>query len=182
MPRIKKPQLWILGCAALLTLLALPAAASAQTYEVTITNLTRGRVHFPEENTGTVLKMEDGRDFTIFRWLKVDTENENRAGLTVFKVRFRFKNLSSKVNKRLSIIPAPFLMGMQGFREKIWTINESTNEFQGIYQWSTHKAAVSYPDSFIFRLMTKRAAPGTVSYEIIPRKDIHEYLKTVHIQ
>ena len=147
-----------------------------------IGNLMRGRVHFPEENTGTVLKMEDDRNFTIFRWLKVDTKNENRPGLTVFKVRFRFKNLSLKVNKRLSIIPAPFLMGMEGFREKIWTINESTNEFQGIYQWSTNEAAVSYPDSFIFRLMTKRAAPGTVSYEVIPRKDIHEYLKTVHIQ
>ena len=47
MPRIKKPQLWILGCAALLTLLALPAVASAQTYEVTITNLTKGQIFSP---------------------------------------------------------------------------------------------------------------------------------------
>jgi hypothetical protein len=47
MQEIRKPQLWILACAALLTLLALPAAASAQTYEVTITNLTKGQIFAP---------------------------------------------------------------------------------------------------------------------------------------
>lgn len=47
MPRISKSRLWVFGCAALLTLLALPVAASAQTYEVTITNLTKGQVLSP---------------------------------------------------------------------------------------------------------------------------------------
>jgi hypothetical protein len=47
MQEVRKPQLWILACAALLTLLALPAAASAQTYEVTITNLTQGQIFAP---------------------------------------------------------------------------------------------------------------------------------------
>ena len=47
MHRIKTPQIWILGAAALLTLLALPAVASAQTYEVTITNLTKGQIFAP---------------------------------------------------------------------------------------------------------------------------------------
>jgi hypothetical protein len=62
---------------------------------------------------------------------------DNHDALAVFKVKFKFKNLSTGVNKRLSIIPAPFLMGMKGFCEKNWTINESTNYFQGIYQWSS---------------------------------------------
>lgn len=47
MHRIKKPQLWVLGCAALLTMLALPTMASAQTYDVTITNLTNGQIFSP---------------------------------------------------------------------------------------------------------------------------------------
>lgn len=47
MRRSKTPQIWILGAAALLTLLALPAVASAQTYEVTITNLTKGQIFAP---------------------------------------------------------------------------------------------------------------------------------------
>lgn len=142
----------------------------------TIGNVLRGSVHFPEEYVGDVLTMEDGQKFTVFRRLKVDGQGENHDNQAVFKVRFKFKNLSTGANKRLSIIPAPFLMGMKGFREKDWTINENTNDFQGIYQWSTKETAERYPDTFIFRLMTKRAAPGTVSYEILPDTDLSEYL------
>ena len=142
----------------------------------TIGNLLRGYVHFPKEYIGDVLKMEDGQMFTVFRRLKVDGKEDNHDDLAVFKVKFKFKNLSTGANKRLSIIPAPFLMGMKGFREKNWTINENTNDFQGIYQWSSREMAERYPDTFIYKLMTKRAAPGTVSYEIIPNTDLSEYL------
>ena len=68
---------------------------------------------------------------------------------------------------------------MEGFLEKDWTINEATNEFQGIYQWSSTEAAENYPDSFIFKLMTKRAAPSTVTYEIMPDTDVSDYLSTI---
>jgi hypothetical protein len=142
----------------------------------TIGNLLRGHVHFQEKNVGDVLTMEDGQKFTVFRRLKVDGKGDNTDNLAVFKVRFKFKNLSTGANKRLSIIPAPFLMGMKGFQEKIWTINKSTNDFQGIYQWSSKEAAMRYPDTFIFKLMTKRAAPGTISYEIMPNTDLVEYI------
>ncbi len=144
-----------------------------------IWNLLSGNIHFPEQYVGKVLTMEDGQTFTVFRTLKVDGSGDNPDNLAVFKVRFKFKDLSSGANQRLSIIPAPFLMGMEGFRQKDWTINESTNEFQGIYQWSSREAAERYPDSFIFKLMTKRAAPGTVSYEILPNTEITKYLKNL---
>jgi hypothetical protein len=147
----------------------------------TIGNLLRGYVHFPKEYVGEVLTMEDGKMFTVFRRLKVDGKGYNPDDLAVFKVRFKFKNLSTGANKRLSIIPAPFLMGMTGFREKNWTINENTNDFQGIYQWTSREMAERYPDTFIFKLMTKRAAPGTVSYEIIPNTDLLEYLSTIRV-
>ena len=141
-----------------------------------IGNPLRGYVHFPQEYVGDVLTMEDGQMFTVYRRLKVDGKEDNHDDLAVFKVKFKFKNLSTGANKRLSIIPAPFLMGMTGFREKIWTINKSTNDFQGIYQWSSKEAAMRYPDTFIFKLMTKRAASGTISYEILPNTDLAEYI------
>ena len=145
----------------------------------TIGNVLRGSVHFPEEYVGDVLTMEDGQKFTVFRRLKVDGNVDKHDDLAVFKVRFKFKNLSTGANKRLSIIPAPFLMGMTGFREKNWAINEKTNDFQGIYQWTSREMAERYPDTFIFKLMTKRAAPGTVSYEILPNTDLSEYLSAI---
>ena len=164
-----------------LKIVVLPVAAILLIFcliiaRTTIGNLLRGYVHFPKEYVGDVLTMEDGQMFTVYRRLKVDGKGDNHDDLAVFKVKFKFKNLSTGANKRLSIIPAPFLMGMKGFREKNWTINENTNDFQGIYQWSSREMAERYPGTFIFKLMTKRAAPGTVSYEIIPNTDLSEYL------
>jgi hypothetical protein len=141
-----------------------------------IGNLLSGRVHFPDEYIGKVIEITDGQNFTIFRRLQVDGKIGNHNDKTVFKVKFRFKNLSLETNKRLSIMPTPFLIGMKDFREKIWTINDKTSEFQGIYQWSSKEAAERYPQTLIFKLMTKRSAPGSVSYEIIPNTDLSEYL------
>jgi hypothetical protein len=87
--------------------------------------------------------------------------------------------MTLKTNKRLSIIPAPFLINMKGFREKIWTFNEETGLFQGIYQWESKELAEKYPDSFVFNLMTKRAAPETVSYKIIENTLLADYIKSL---
>ena len=172
----KKLTAGILSCVAVLLVSGIVVGRN------TISNLLSGRLHFPEEYVGKVIEMKDGQNYRIFRRLQIDGKNENHNDKTIFKVKFRFRNLSPEANKRLSIIPAPFLMGMKGFREKIWTINEKTNEFQGIYQWSSRETAGCYPETFIFRLMTKRAAPGTVSYEILPGADIVEYIKAKRIE
>ena len=142
-----------------------------------IGNVIAGRIHFPEKHVGTNLKMEDNKEFTVLRRLQVEGKNDTADKYAVFKVRFKFKSLKFETNKRLSMIPAPFLMGMKGFREKIWTFNEETDYFQGIYQWESKEIAEKYPDSFIFKLMTKRSAPGTLSYEIIPNTDLSQYIK-----
>ena len=140
-------------------------------------NVISGRVHFPDEHIDSNLKMEDGKIFTVFRRLRVEGKNNVSDGCAIFKVRFKFKNLNLKTNKRLSMIPAPFLMGIKGFCEKYWTFNEDTDYFQGIYEWESEEIAEKYPDSFIFKLMTKRSAPGTLSYEIIPNTDISNYIQ-----
>jgi len=63
-----------------------------------------GRVHFPKEYVGEVLKMQDGQEFTVFRRLTVIAEGDNPNNLAVFKVRFRVKNLKPGANKWLSMI------------------------------------------------------------------------------
>lgn len=173
---IKKTKNIILSFVVVFILLCILVART------TITNLLKGNVHFSKELIGEVLIMEDGQEYTVFRRLIVDNAAIHSERPAIFKVRFKFKNLSIDANKRLSIIPAPFFMGMKGFMEKGWTVNEDTNDFQGIYQWSSKEIAESYPNSFIFKLMTMRAAPGTVSYEIIPDADLTDYLNGICLQ
>jgi hypothetical protein len=145
-----------------------------------IFNIVSGRVHCPEEYVGSNLTMEDSTKFTVLRRIQVDGKNTNSDKLAVFIVRFKFKNFKFETNKSLSIIPAPFLINMKGFLEKIWTFNEDTDFFQGIYQWESKEIAERYPKSFVFNLMTKRAAPGTISYKIIENTELTEYLKNLY--
>ncbi len=142
-----------------------------------IGNVLSGSVHFPDKYIGEILSMEDGQKYVVFSRLRVSGNNNGVSGLAVFKVKFKFKGLKPKTNKRLSMIPAPFLMGMRGFREKYWIIDENTDYFQGIYQWESREMAERYPDSFIFKLMTKRSAPGTLAYEIIPDTNLSQYIE-----
>ena len=144
-----------------------------------IVNLFSGRVHFPEGHIGRDLTMEDGKKFAVFRRLKVGERTDRDKNFALFKVRFQFKSLGSSLNKCLSMIPAPFLIGMTGFREKYWTIDEKSGFFQGIYQWESKDSAEKYSSSFIFRLMANRAAEGTLSYEIIPNTDLSKYIERV---
>jgi hypothetical protein len=140
-------------------------------------NIISGRVHSPEEHVGSTLTMEDSTNFSILRRIQVRKNNMDANEYAVFIVRFKFKNLKFETNKRLSIIPTPFLINMKGFREKIWTFNEDTDFFQGIYQWESKELAEKYPESFVFNLMTKRAAPGTISYKIIENTELEEYTR-----
>ena len=145
-------------------------------------NLCKMRAGFPREYIGKLLFMEDGQEYKVFRHLKVKPGDETKNSVAIFKVKFKFKKFSPKVNRYLSIFPTPFLLAQREFMEKIWAINEDNNYFQGIYQWKSKAAADKYPSSFIFKIMTKRAASGTVNYEIIPNTDLSEYIKRLRVE
>ena len=141
-----------------------------------VTRVLGKRVHFPKRYIGKTLLMEDGKKFQVFRDLLVDPNQHLGEPVAVFKVRFKFSGLPLFVNKYLSMFPAPFLIANSGFFEKIWTLSED-GYFQGIYQWSSEESAASYPQSFIFRMMTKRSQKGTLEYEVIRDTILSMYIK-----
>lgn len=53
---------------------------------------------------------------------------------------------------------------------------------QGIYQWASEEIAEKYPQSFIFRMMTKRSAEGTLSFEVIPNTLLSEFVESLLIK
>ena len=140
--------------------------------KILFTRLLSGHVHFSKKLVGKVLSMGDGKKFQVIRYLKVDAKTQSSKSTAVFILQFKFSGLPLAVNKILSMFPAPFLIAKTDFLEKIWTVSEESY-FQGIYQWSSEESAKKYPESFIFKIMSKRSAAGTLSYKIIP---IHFYL------
>jgi hypothetical protein len=142
--------------------------------------LFAGRVHFLKKYTGKILLVEDGKKFQVIRHLKVDAKKSKEKSVAVFKVRFKFSGLSLRVNKRLSMIPAPFLMAKPGFLQKIWCVS-ADGYFQGMYEWATKESAEKYQQSFIFKMMTKRSAEGTLSSEVIPETVLSDYVEDLFI-
>lgn len=144
---------------------------------IVFTRLMKKRVHFSTRYLGKSLLMKDGQKFRVIRHLVVDPENGRDDSPAVFQVRFKFSGLSLPVNRRLSVIPAPFLVAKPGFRQKIWSVTED-GCFQGIYEWACKEAAEKYPRSFVFKLMTKRSAEGTLSFAVIPDTVLSDYVES----
>ena len=137
--------------------------------------LLGGRLHFLRDRIGETLTMENGQEFTIFRQVIVDPgKGQPEEPGAVFRVRFRVANMSPEQNKRFSLLPIPFFVGLPGFRSKLWTLNAASGLFQGIYEWDTIQDVQNYASSFAMRFMTRRSVPGSVSHQVIPRELLEE--------
>lgn len=126
----------------------------------------RGRVHFPKDCIGD-LSPGPNEDFVVFRKMVLDPpQGQDDPPGALFTVRFHFNRLSAQANKRLSLIPAPFIAAQPGFRSKTWMLGHETGMFQGVYEWDTVADAESYWTSFPLRLMKRRAVPESLWHEI----------------
>ena len=110
-----------------------------------------------------MLTTEDGKQFTVFRHAQVNAPGEPTG---VFIVRFTPAHMSVRQNIRFSLLPMVPLLGMRGFREKYWCVNEQTGECQGIYAWQTVADAQAYARSIALRFMTGRSRPGSVFHQV----------------
>lgn len=125
----------------------------------------RGRVHFPKHRVGGIVR--DGEDFVIFRQMVVDPgKNRIEEPGATLRVRFHFAGGSASMNKKLSLLPIPFIVGVPGFRSKLWMLGRESGDLQGLYEWDTVATAEAYMRSFAIQLMRRRALPESLSHEI----------------
>jgi hypothetical protein len=137
----------------------------------TIYYLLSRRLHFPKNRIGEIFETKDGCNFTIFRQAVVNPPAGQicmKPG-AVLKVRFRITSMTPRQNEIFSLIPIPFIIGLPGFRSKLWMSDRKIGECQGVYEWDSFDSAQRYADSFAMRFMSARAAPGSVWYRISPQ-------------
>jgi hypothetical protein len=129
-----------------------------------LTLLLRGKVRFSRDEIGRTAIMEDGEQFSVFRHVRVEDGGKPQGA---FIVRFTPARLSVRQNIRFSLLPMVPLLGMRGFREKYWCVNEQTGQCQGLYAWQTVADAQAYSRSVALRFMTARSRHGSVSHRIL---------------
>ncbi len=131
--------------------------------------LLDGHLRFPRNRVGQTLTMEDGCKFVIFRQAILSPRGiQLQKPGAVFRVRFHVANMSPQQNVLFSLLPVPFIVGLPGFRSKLWMLNPANGDFQGIYEWETVQDAENYAHSFAMTFMTRRSVPSLVSYQITP--------------
>jgi hypothetical protein len=129
--------------------------------------LVAGRVHFPRDRRGQRVTNLDGRLCTVVMQGAIDPPDGKTAqpgGL--FRVRFHLKRMSPAANRLFLHLPIPILMGLPGFRSKLWLYDEGTGDFQGRYEWDSIEDAQRYAHSCAVKFMTWRSLPGSVSYSV----------------
>ena len=124
-----------------------------------------------ESDVGDIHISVDSERFAAFRKVVVvPTSDQSVEPGAIFQVRFRFKNLSTKVNQKLSLIPIPLITAQPGFRSKTWLLGEETGDFLGYYEFDTVEQAEAYWNSLPLRMMRGRAASGTLRHEVRPAR------------
>jgi hypothetical protein len=129
---------------------------------ISIMRLMVGRLRLSKTYTGQTIEAEDGQEYTVFRHIRIYPDQEVVSPVTFF-VRFKFSRLSHKANKIASVIPMLLITGYPGFHMKMYGVNRVNGYWQGMYQWESKQALDEYKESFVFRMMNKRAITSSIS-------------------
>src|SRR5512144_1993023 len=126
-----------------------------------------GRLHFPRHRVGKEIWL-DGEKWIIFREVIVDPNKSqpSKPG-AIFRPRFHVKGMSVRANILFSLLPMWLIIGLPGFRSKLWLYNPENGDFSGYYEWDTVQDADNYQNSSAGSFMTNRSVPGSVSFRII---------------
>ena len=125
----------------------------------------QGRIHFDKNVVGEIKKEDD--DYEVFRKVVLNSpEGRHIDPEAISRVTFNFRNLSASTNKKLSLIPIPFIVAQEGFRSKTWMIGRKTGRFQGFYEWDTVENARQYWHSFPMKMMKKRSDLSSLKHEV----------------
>ena len=125
------------------------------------------RICFPGELAGRTVRFE-GDEWTVFREAVVGVRDQHGDGGSVFIARFHVAGMTVRQNIWFSWLPVPLLLGLPGFRSKLWMYNRA-GDFQGIYEWESEDAAQRYAHSAAVRFMTNRSVLGSIAFRVIGR-------------
>ena len=135
-----------------------------------------GRLRYSKEYVGITIKMEDGEEYQIFRHITSMSQHLDEPG-SVFIVQFKFARLSPQANTFVSQFPMLLITGFPGFRTKMYAVNTQNGYWLGLYQWKSKQALEDYKQSFVLRVMNRRAIDGSVTYREFDRCRLTDYIK-----
>jgi hypothetical protein len=142
---------------------------------VALFRILTGRLRYSSEYINQSVQTEDGSEFTIFRQISSHPEISSEHSC-VFIVRFKFKHLSQNANRIASKIPMLLIAGHPGFVSKCYAVNFDNRYWQGMYEWKSLQDLEAYKESFVFRVMNRRAVSNSVQFKTLINQNLTQYL------
>lgn len=139
-------------------------------------HLANGKLSLSDLYLDKTVRMKDNSKFRIFRHITKNNVQRD-AKSTVFVVSFKFARFSHKTNQKASIIPMLLIAGFPGFVKKVYAVNPENGYWQGMYEWKSLKDLEAYKQSFVFRMMNKRAIPGSINAFEIENKNLSNFIE-----
>jgi hypothetical protein len=134
-----------------------------------------GKLKYSSINLNKSVQTEDGSEFIVFRQISRYPKLASKHSC-VFIVRFKFKHLSHKANRIASKIPMLLIAGHPGFVSKCYAVNHKNGYWQGMYEWKSLQDLEAYKESFVFRVMNRRAVSNSVQFKTMINQNLTQYL------
>ena len=146
---------------------------------ISIVRLISGRLRLPKTYVGHIIRMEDGEQYSVFRHIHKYPEKDAAAPVT-FIVRFKFSRFSHNANRIISTLPMLLITGFPGFHTKMYGVNKENGYWQGMYQWKSEQALKEYKQSFVYRMMNRRAIDDSISSYEFPNRQLLKFVGINH--
>ena len=69
------------------------------------------------------------------------------------------------------------ITGFPGFNTKIYAVNIGNGYWQGMYQWKSKKYLEEYKNSFVYKMMNKRAITDTIRSNEFSNKKLTDFIE-----
>ena len=129
--------------------------------------LLSSQCRFDQSVLGSLIHMQDGRSFRVFRRVEIAGNTQPEA---TFVIRFQPARMSVRANIYFSYLPMIVMLGFPGFRSKYWCVDDETGVCQGVYEWQRVEDVLSYSSSFAVNFMRRRSTPGSISFNIFDHR------------
>jgi len=134
--------------------------------------LARGKLQWPRENLGRMLRFTDGTSARVFRETTVARTPEAPCFLAV---SFRLKLVRGGAHawfETESILNTPLFVGFPGFTSKLWLGHDGNELYRGLYEWDGAERAERYARS-LWRVLEIGCEPESIDFRVFagPRRD-----------
>jgi len=129
--------------------------------------LAAGRLRWPRDNVGRLVRFADGTAARVFRETVASQPAHDPCFLAV---AFRLRGVRGRGHEWFeaeSILNTPLFAGFPGFTSKLWLAHDGNGIYRGLYEWDGAERAERYARS-LWRVLALGCEHDSIDFRVLP--------------